>query len=126
MLFMPKNIKGKGEDDRIRKSIVEFNKKVEGKELEFIYNYDQLSVVPYVDSAKLKKFGCHLGQRKLLMTEIQFMNIACVSDIVIYIGSAPCEHLPVIINLFPNNKFLLIDPNYHRFNFDFVYIYIKM
>jgi hypothetical protein len=78
--------------------------------------------------AKIITNNCHMGQRKLLLTEIEFY-VRCIKDfdatnnLVIYAGSAPCEHLPVILNLFKNIKFLLIDPNYHSIDANYQYVY---
>lgn len=71
--------------------------------------------------------NCHLGQRKLLLTEIEFYT-RCIdnskkNNIVIYAGSASCEHLPVILKLFPDLKFILVDPNYHAIDGKYSYLY---
>jgi hypothetical protein len=112
---------GKGEVSNA--FINEITKLIDGKKLDLHHEYDNLPVVKYVGgTSDIKKIGCHIGQRKLMLTEIQFLS-SISSDLIIYMGSAPCEHLPVIISMFPTKKFLLIDPNYHRFNHDYVYIY---
>jgi hypothetical protein len=61
---------------------------------------------------------CHIGQRKLLMNELQFLTnyFSDNFDFVIYAGAAPSEHLPVLLDLFPRVRFLLIDPNYIMFS----------
>lgn len=73
------------------------------------------------------KMGCHNGQRKLLMSEIQFYqmyNSDPTQDLlVIYAGSAPGNHTPVILKMFPNIKLILIDPAYHVMNNTYTYIY---
>lgn len=52
----------------------------------------------------------HWGQRKLLLTEIDFLN--CVTDpsIVVYAGAADGRHLPVLVDMFPHIEFHLYDP----------------
>jgi hypothetical protein len=97
---------------------------VNDKTLAPIYQYSELPSIPYVKSLGINRLGCHAGQRKLLMTEIEFMS-TCTNDVglIIYAGSAPCEKLPILIKMFPDKKFLLIDPNYHGFDFDFTYVY---
>lgn len=62
---------------------------------------------------------CHWGQKKLLLSEIQFftnickkLNIKNLKDyIAVYIGSADGAHLPILFNLFPELDWLLYDPN---------------
>jgi hypothetical protein len=57
----------------------------------------------------------HIGQRKLLLSEIQFLtlNLESKNDeaFVVYAGAAPSNHIYLLRELFPNVKFLLVDPN---------------
>jgi hypothetical protein len=61
---------------------------------------------------------CHWGQKKLLLSEIQFFTRICktlntksLKDYaVVYIGSAGGHHLPILYNLFPDLIWLLYDP----------------
>lgn len=89
---------------------------VEGRDLGCQYTYDQLGRLPYVSGSGIMRQGCHSGQRKLLLTEIEFLS-SCGggAELVIYAGSAPCEKLPVLLALYPHLKFLLVDPNFHMF-----------
>jgi hypothetical protein len=104
----------KSEKHACRDIIQHIAKTVSGKSVDPIYTVDQLESVKYVHGCSTVRMGCHAGQRKLLMTEIQFLS-NCTKDInlIIYAGSAPCEKLGVLLELFPTKKFLLIDPNYH-------------
>lgn len=105
------------------KSLCVYSNLVDNKSLECFYEYKDLKEVPYFATKDWVKLGCHHGQRKLLLSEIQFLSAyGRECDIVIYVGSAPCSHLPVLLKLFPHIKFLLIDPNYHKIA-DFVYVY---
>ena len=55
----------------------------------------------------------HHGQRKLLMSEIEFFNLYTepnVEQIVVYAGAAPGTHITLLSELFPNVKFYLYDP----------------
>jgi cap2 methyltransferase len=65
----------------------------------------------------------HAGQRKLLMSEIYFMtnvhieralaNPTLDADapfLCIYAGACPCTHLNVLMSMFPNVLFVLVDP----------------
>lgn len=95
-----------------------------------VYEYKQIpDNIPYSEKSNIANTNCHLGQRKLLLTEIEFY-VKCIdlqsknSKLVIYPGSAPCEHLPIILDMFPTLKFILVDPNYHSIDkYKFHYIY---
>ena len=112
-------------DDCYLKILNEIIGYVDGKSLPPIYLYDDLDTIQYRDDKYgITRLGCHSGQRKLLMTEIQFLTTcARDSNIIIYAGSAPCEHLPVLLEMFPKKKFLLIDPNYHNIDAYQIYVY---
>ena len=112
--------------------ILEQFKKINKKLLNdntLLYNYNELpNIINYISSDKTYiNNNCHLGQRKLLLTEIEFYSKFVdrkKNNIILYAGSAACEHLTIILRLFPNLKFILIDPNYHLINdYDFKYIY---
>ena len=67
--------------------------------------------VQILTDASVEK-GLHFGQRKLLLSEIEFLtSIGDVTDaIVVYAGAANGSHLPFLFSLFPATKFVLIDP----------------
>lgn len=56
----------------------------------------------------------HLGQRKLFLTELQFLTLQMKSKdnkcYVIYAGAAPSNHTYLLKKFFPNIKFILVDP----------------
>ena len=53
----------------------------------------------------------HLGQRKLLLTEVNFLTgHGDFSKNIIYIGAAPGHHIEFLSTLFPNHTFYLYDP----------------
>jgi hypothetical protein len=57
------------------------------------------------------KNAVHWGQRKLLISEIEFLTKYGEPDITcVYAGAAPGIHIPYLSSLFPNIKFILIDP----------------
>jgi hypothetical protein len=62
---------------------------------------------------KLKVDNIHLGQRKLLLSEIQLLTTYYKKNkehpIVCYLGSAPGSHLLFLSYLFPFVKFILFD-----------------
>eukprot|EP01083_Nonionella_stella_P276188 938314_1 len=66
-----------------------------------------------------KKHIIHWGQRKLLLSEIEFLtkhlhNAKKGHDgyvLVIYAGAAPGSHIPLLIEMFDNIRMELFDPN---------------
>lgn len=61
-----------------------------------------------------KKTSVHWGQRKLLLSEIQFLSLFLDSSldnpIVVYAGAAPGIHIKCLSKLFPMCTFHLYDP----------------
>jgi len=57
----------------------------------------------------------HWGQRKLFMSELEFLTLyGHESKVVVYAGAAPGAHLPYLARLFPKHEFHLYDPaDYH-------------
>ena len=89
---------------------------VEVSELPRLQRYNTVDMKIPVDN-------CHIGQRKLLLTEIQFLTNK-KSGVVVYAGSAPGNHIPVLLKIFPNKfKWILIDPNFHYFKGNKEYLY---
>ena len=72
----------------------------------------------YDDDALDHQSKCHWGQKKLLLSEIQFFTRICktlntksLKDYaVVYIGAAAGHHMPILYNLFPDLIWLLYDP----------------
>lgn len=91
------------------------------KDIPFEITYFQDDMVKHLSP------NCHLGQRKLLLTEMEFYTKYIkdhnANNLVVYAGSASCEHLPVILSMFKNLRFILIDPNYHSIDAKYKYIY---
>ena len=60
------------------------------------------------------KTRIHWGQRKLLMSEIEFLTLLRRDrlrlSLVVYAGAAPGSHIPYLCKLFPDVHFLLVDP----------------
>lgn len=75
--------------------------------------------LPYTPDAKIFKPTAHIGQRKLFLTELQFLTDELRPEhqtrdsnpIVVYAGAAPSNHTGYLASLFPHVKFLLVDPN---------------
>jgi hypothetical protein len=58
----------------------------------------------------------HLGQRKLLLTEVKFLTLyGQLASSVVYIGAAPGQHLPFLATLFKTHTFYLFDPREFAF-----------
>lgn len=62
---------------------------------------------------KYNKYSVHIGQRKLMLNEIQFLT-KYKSKYCVYAGVAPGNKTYYLSTLFPNTKLILIDPN--KFN----------
>ena len=76
--------------------------------------FDDLQPMEYREKQPYPRIGLHLGQRKLALGEIQFLTIATNPNepiLCVYAGAAPSEKIGFISRLFPQVKFLLIDPN---------------
>jgi len=92
-----------------------------GKDHPPFHDYNQIKgVIGYNNFKENEMYivspNCHVGQRKLLLNEIQFYSCYTKNrknSLIVYAGSADGHHVPVIMRLFPDLKFLLIDPNYH-------------
>jgi len=91
-----------------------------GKKYEPFVTIDDipLPLIPYKSGSDLPLFGEHIGQRKLFLSEMQFL-IECYNKLedkkktlyVCYAGSAPTNKGLLLSSLFPNVKFILVDPN---------------
>lgn len=54
----------------------------------------------------------HWGQRKLLLSEIEFLTeFGDFSDTVVYAGAAPGVKNSYLVSLFPEHSFVFVDPN---------------
>lgn len=54
----------------------------------------------------------HIGQLKLFLTELHILtDHGDETDTIIYAGAAPGDHLNVLIPMFPNKKWILVDPS---------------
>lgn len=73
--------------------------------------------LPYHRRTDEFKSVIHWGQRKLLMSEIEFLTMCqedhsthAVHTTVVYAGAAPGTHIPALGQLFPAVNFVLVDP----------------
>ena len=78
-----------------------------GKTVETIDDLNNKMV--YYSSKKndIRKLGCHIGQRKLFLTEVQFLTKVKDVKYCIYAGSAPKHTMLYLSQLFPNIRKLL-------------------
>jgi cap2 methyltransferase len=70
---------------------------------------------PYRERKTEEKFATPWGQRKLIISEIQFFTLFWDSrqvarPIAVYAGAAPGNHIPFLSSLFPQFEFHLYDP----------------
>jgi len=68
----------------------------------------------YRKGGRFAKPSLHLGQRKLFLSELQFLTNHLKNNddpaYVVYAGAAPSHSKYELISLFPNVKFILVDP----------------
>jgi hypothetical protein len=84
------------------------------KDINRLYSED-LDKLPYSEK-KLHKYNLHWGQRKLLMSEIEFLTDFYDSydqntqKYFLYVGASPGHHINYLIKMFPDIYFILYDP----------------
>jgi len=67
--------------------------------------------MPYRRRAGEEKTVVHWGQRKLLMSEIEFLTLhGRDATTVVYAGAAPGTHINYLAGLFPELHWVLVDP----------------
>lgn len=65
----------------------------------------------YSEIDELLKSTLHLGQRKLLLSEIDFLtDFSKKGDVVIYAGASPGNHIAILVDMFPDLEYICIDP----------------
>ena len=68
----------------------------------------------YTPQLGLPIFVAHLGQLKLLMSEVELLNLSLKTYdeecIMMYVGAAPSYHITMLKYMYPGMKFILIDP----------------
>lgn len=76
-------------------------------------NHEDKSIaMPYKRRKGEFKSLVHWGQRKLLMSEIEFLaNFGQPNVTLLYAGAAPGTHINYLSNLFPDINFVLVDPS---------------
>lgn len=68
---------------------------------------------PYRRREDEEKSTVHWGQRKLLMSEIEFLLQTLDTKnryTVVYAGAAPGTHVRILADMFPSHTFILVDP----------------
>jgi cap2 methyltransferase len=67
--------------------------------------------IPYKRRKGEVKTVIHWGQRKLLMSEIEFLTLyGTSSNMVVYAGAAPGTHIALLSDMFPALHFYCVDP----------------
>lgn len=88
--------------------------------------YDDIPAkLKYRATPTVAKKNLHMGQLKLLCSEIQFLTCETLNSFpninslgyVIYVGSAPGVKTSILMECFPWLKFILIDPSTHYISF---------
>jgi len=83
-----------------------------------IVTYDDIGgELTYFPDLGLFRMSTHIGQRKLFLTELQFLVEDVPRDtdaIIVYAGAAPSSHTGFLSDLFPRARFVLVDPNPFR------------
>lgn len=99
-------------DPKLKKSYTKAFLNVYGtKKKSPITKYDEIDKsLKYVEDQQIYTASYHIGQRKLLLCEIQFLTNKNHPAIVVYAGAAPSNKGALLASLFPNIRFLLIDP----------------
>jgi hypothetical protein len=68
----------------------------------------------YKKRGETVKTTVHWGQRKLLMSEIEFLTLigkqGLHQAVVVYAGAAPGTHISYLADMFPSTHFVLVDP----------------
>ena len=67
--------------------------------------------------------NCHLGQKKLLFSEIEFLNyvskyVNISNCLVLYVGASPGHHINILKKLYPDISFMLYDGLKINMNFN--------
>ena len=74
------------------------------------------------EDTNLIRTTIHVGQLKLLLSELEFLTEVLddnkANATVIYAGSAPSNKIYYLSTLYPNVKFILVDPNEHFIMFE--------
>ena len=91
-------------------------KLIENRQVVELPTYNTIHYAPYNYLINFNRKGIqHWGQRKLLLSEIEFLtNHSRNGDLVVYIGSAGGYHFPIIAEMFPNLQYDLWDPAFRR------------
>jgi hypothetical protein len=77
---------------------------------ERIVNIDDSKGLKYQYVPRKKYSTIHHGQRKLLISEIEFMTLhSNPGDIVVYVGAADGEHINDLVKMFPDITYYLYD-----------------
>lgn len=83
-----------------------------------IVTYDDIKEREQYKSSRKQKINLHIGQRKLFLSELQFLtnNLQSNTDFahVVYAGAAAANSKYFMAQLFPNVKFIFVDPNEFR------------
>jgi hypothetical protein len=74
---------------------------------------DDIPRLPYTETKSIVTMASHVGQLKLLLSEIEFLTNHPTARFCIYAGSAPSHKGAMLAELFPHIRFIFIDPCEH-------------
>lgn len=111
---------------RINVDEVDYNKnkhlaqlKVSNLKYVHVFDLDEMEVemtasskrLPYDKNYIRNPSTNHWGQRKLIMSELDFLTrYSNDKSVVVYAGAAPGTHIKILARFFPKLKFVLVDP----------------
>jgi hypothetical protein len=76
--------------------------------------HEDAGTMPYKRREDTVKTTIHWGQRKLLLSEIEFLTLIGLENLkgslVVYAGAAPGTHVTYLASMFPTVDFMLVDP----------------
>lgn len=80
---------------------------------QYVATYDDISKrIPYQKMSDKLLYTYHWGQRKLHLSEVDFLTrYGNLSNTVVYAGAANGVHIKYLSAMFPNHRFFLYDPN---------------
>lgn len=78
---------------------------------ERVIDFEKTRSLSYRPTRGEIRTNIHIGQRKLLLSEIEFLTLhGHLSNFVVYVGAAHGIHIKYLSELFPNHTFHLYDP----------------
>jgi len=93
-----------------------YNKYKDNNDVKLLFT-DIKGVLKYNQNNQYERFSLHNGQRKLFLSELEFLTLCYDNNIkndkvnVVYAGAAPSNKTYQLLKYFPNIRMILVDPN---------------